>query len=138
MNDSTDAVAIGALILMALEEAKVSVDEEVRLRIRDLLSDITEKPPDKQIRSIVKALDVLRDYAPVRLVLISNLQSVAGESPSTQGALIRRLLEPLSLEGSYDPLYVCPVDPTHYRRRAGGSQESLQCPLHRVELELEQ
>jgi len=138
VNERADPIAIGALILVAIEGARSSVKEEVQERVKALLSDLVDQPSDLQIQSITRTLDLLRNHAPAREAVVRGLQSVSADSHSAHGALVRGLLMPLASETSHGVLYVCPEDPTHYRRRVADIQEDLRCPLHDVPLKPEE
>ena len=137
MNNKKYIVAMRDLLLKTLDEPEISDYEEVCVRIRSSIEDISEQPLQNQIQSIVGALDILQGYASIREILIRNLQPMIKDNSLAGYALIRKIIEPIFPEASSAPLYICPEDPTHYRRRVKVLEEPLICPLHRVELQLE-
>ena len=135
MHESVDPMAIAAAILLALQGVKSSVDQQAQASTRAALADLATEPPDRQIQSIERALSILGDYPSAREAILNSLLAMASDSQSAQGALVRSLASPLYSRKTHGLLYVCPVDPTHYRRRVADLADYPSCPLHEVHLQ---
>ncbi len=134
MNNRSNALTISALIITILEEAKKSIDEETQLAIKKTLTNIDEESPEIQRNSIREVVEKLSKYPIVRSRLISKLQSLATNYPETEAYQIRSFIRQIPYEEPSGLLYVCPVDPEHYRRRLDAPLEHPYCPLHGVML----
>lgn len=134
MKEIEENLAIGAMIIVALEEAKIYTDEILRNKVRSVLSRLIDEPPEEQFRIIKRALFILKDHTPICEAIVYNLQSLSGFSHSAESEKVRGLLESFAFEEKQKDLYVCPVDPSHYRKRVSNLFEHLSCPLHDVEL----
>lgn len=89
------------------------------------------RSPKHRDRSITRALDRIGSYSPAR----QRLGQIVGEIGGKQA--VARLFS--SLPGEPFPLapgtlMVCPVDPTHYRRRIQYAGQDFHCPEHDVPL----
>jgi len=138
MNDSVDAMAIAAVILLALQRATSSVDEQAQASARAALANLADMPLDQQLQAIERAISILGDYPSASEALLSSLLSMTGDLRSSQSAFIRSLVLPLCTRKLHGVVYVCPIDPAHYRRRSAGSVNYLRCPLHDVQLQPEE
>lgn len=88
------------------------------------------RSPEECERAVTRALDALREHPPARERLADILRA-AGEDD------LRLLYEPLPGPGGLLPagaVVVCPVDPSHCRRRRQYKGQRLFCPEHGVEL----
>lgn len=134
MKEIEENLVIGAMIIVAIEEAKSSTAEILRNNVKPILSKLIDKPPEEQLCLIKRALYILKDHTPICEAIVYNLQSLSGFSHSAESEKVRGLLESFAFEEKQKHLYVCPVDPSHYRKRVSNLNEHLRCPLHDVEL----
>lgn len=129
-------------------EAEVYLEalRRVKPELRDLLEEKEEavhlnrslgqylrwaRSPKHRDRSLTRALRRVMDYPTVR----QRLGQIVGELGGEQA--VARLFSTLPGEPFPVPpgaLMVCPVDPTHYRRRVQYAGQRFVCPEHNVPL----
>jgi len=88
------------------------------------------RSPEHRERALTLALVAIREHPQVRDRLAEILRQEGVEE-------LHRLYEPLPGEGGEIPagtMMVCPVDPSHYRRRLQFAGQRLWCPEHKVGL----
>lgn len=127
-------LSIGAQIILDLESGKSSIDEDTHAKILGLLSDLLNKSPEEQLCLLINALNILSENSFLRT---KNLNRFGVPKSGFQSENLERLRD-LLIESPHNrrqkQLFVCPIDPTHYRKRVVSASTALRCPLHDIDL----
>lgn len=134
MDDSADLIPIAAAILLALQRARSSVEEHAQTSIGAALANLDDLPREQQLQAIERAFSILGDYPSARNAVLTSLLPMTGDPRSPQSGLVRSLISQLSPATRHGVVYVCPLDPDHYRRRSADPAALPRCPLHDVQL----
>lgn len=133
MYDTSNLDTLLACIQKTLLEVQIFIEDSQIINLQRDLEEAKESDIDQQRMIVVRTLDLMMQNQETETRFLHNLK--------TSGVDIRHLRDPILRKAfseyhGFAPyqLFICPIDPTHYRKRLKPSTMEKKCPLHRVEL----